>query len=70
MRSEIKKLGQVESGVLQRHIDTLLQDLGHQQRSATYTPGEIGLWGEMGGGGTHPGDTFSTYLAQVICTLR
>ncbi|KAI1897818.1 hypothetical protein AGOR_G00087180 [Albula goreensis] len=33
VRSEVKKLGQMEAGDLQRHTDTLLQDLGHQQRS-------------------------------------
>ena len=45
VRSEIKKLGQVESGVLQRHIDGLLQDLGHQQRSDADIPGEFGFFG-------------------------
>ncbi|KAJ8270052.1 hypothetical protein GJAV_G00109820 [Gymnothorax javanicus] len=33
VRSEVKKLGQLEAGDLQKHIDSLLQDLGHQQRS-------------------------------------
>ncbi|XP_076833935.1 alpha-(1,6)-fucosyltransferase [Brachyhypopomus gauderio] len=33
VRSEVKKLGHVETGDLQKHIDILLQDLGHQQRS-------------------------------------
>ncbi|XP_073720878.1 alpha-(1,6)-fucosyltransferase-like [Misgurnus anguillicaudatus] len=33
VRSEVKKLGQVETGAVQKHVDTLLQDLGHQQRS-------------------------------------
>ncbi|RXN19111.1 alpha-(1,6)-fucosyltransferase-like protein [Labeo rohita] len=33
VRSELKKVGQVEAGALQKHVDTLLQDLGHQQRS-------------------------------------
>uniref|UniRef100_A0A8C1VDE2 Fucosyltransferase 8a (alpha (1,6) fucosyltransferase) n=1 Tax=Cyprinus carpio TaxID=7962 RepID=A0A8C1VDE2_CYPCA len=33
VRSELKKLTLVETGALQKHVDTLLQDLGHQQRS-------------------------------------
>ncbi|XP_067099820.1 alpha-(1,6)-fucosyltransferase [Osmerus mordax] len=33
VRSEVKKLGSMESSALQKHTDTLLQDLGHQQRS-------------------------------------
>ncbi|XP_067311425.1 alpha-(1,6)-fucosyltransferase [Pseudorasbora parva] len=33
VRSEVKKLAVVEAGALQKHVDTLLQDLGHQQRS-------------------------------------
>uniref|UniRef100_A0A4W5S128 Alpha-(1,6)-fucosyltransferase n=1 Tax=Hucho hucho TaxID=62062 RepID=A0A4W5S128_9TELE len=33
VRSEVKKLGHMEQGDLQKHIDTLLQELGHQQRS-------------------------------------
>lgn len=33
VRSEVKKLALVEAGALQKHVDTLLQDLGHQQRS-------------------------------------
>uniref|UniRef100_A0A673IYN5 Alpha-(1,6)-fucosyltransferase n=1 Tax=Sinocyclocheilus rhinocerous TaxID=307959 RepID=A0A673IYN5_9TELE len=33
VRSELKKLALVETGALQKHVDTLLQDLGHQQRS-------------------------------------
>lgn len=37
VRSEVKKLPQVETGALQKHVDTLLQDLGHQQRLYTYT---------------------------------
>ena len=32
MRSEIMKLAHVESGDLQKRADTLLQDLGDQQR--------------------------------------
>ncbi|XP_036419608.1 alpha-(1,6)-fucosyltransferase [Colossoma macropomum] len=32
VRSEVKKLAHVETGELQKHIDVLLQDLGHQQR--------------------------------------
>ncbi|XP_016140525.1 alpha-(1,6)-fucosyltransferase-like [Sinocyclocheilus grahami] len=32
VRSELKKLALVETGALQKHVDTLLQDLGHQQR--------------------------------------
>ena len=37
VRSEVKKLGSMESSALQKHTDTLLQDLGHQQRSDTHT---------------------------------
>lgn len=37
VRSEVKKLPQVETGAQQKHVDTLLQDLGHQQRLYTYT---------------------------------
>ena len=33
VRSEVKKLAHVESGDLQKKADTLLQDLGEQQRS-------------------------------------
>ncbi|XP_052009724.1 alpha-(1,6)-fucosyltransferase-like [Xyrauchen texanus] len=33
VRSEVKKLALVETGALQKHVDTLQQDLGHQQRS-------------------------------------
>uniref|UniRef100_A0AAR2JKC5 Alpha-(1,6)-fucosyltransferase n=1 Tax=Pygocentrus nattereri TaxID=42514 RepID=A0AAR2JKC5_PYGNA len=33
VRSEVKKLSHVDPAVLQKHTDTLLQDLGHQQRS-------------------------------------
>ncbi|XP_051724416.1 alpha-(1,6)-fucosyltransferase [Ctenopharyngodon idella] len=33
VRSEVKKLALVETGALQKHVDTLLQDMGHQQRS-------------------------------------
>lgn len=32
VRSEVKKLGHVETGELQKHINMLLQDLGHHQR--------------------------------------
>jgi len=35
VRSEVKKVGLVETGALQKHVDTLLQDLGHQQRLYT-----------------------------------
>lgn len=39
VRSEVKKLGHIEAGELQKHISILLQDLGHHQRclSNTYT---------------------------------
>ncbi|MCI4382898.1 hypothetical protein PGIGA_G00020050 [Pangasianodon gigas] len=33
VRSEVKKLGHIETGQLQKHINMLLQDLGHHQRS-------------------------------------
>uniref|UniRef100_A0A671Q8T0 Alpha-(1,6)-fucosyltransferase n=1 Tax=Sinocyclocheilus anshuiensis TaxID=1608454 RepID=A0A671Q8T0_9TELE len=33
VRSELKKLALVDTGALQKHVDTLLQDLRHQQRS-------------------------------------
>ncbi len=43
VRSELKKLALVDTGAPQKHVDTLLQDLGHQQRLYThihfmYTP--------------------------------
>lgn len=39
VRSEVKKLGHIETGELQKHINMMLQDLGHHQRclSNTYT---------------------------------
>lgn len=37
VRSEVKKLALVETGALQKHVDTLLQDMGHQQRLYTHT---------------------------------
>lgn len=37
VRSEVKKLGHVEAGERPRQADTLIQDLGHQQRSETHT---------------------------------
>lgn len=36
VRSEVKKLGHVEAGERPRQADTLIQDLGHQQRSETH----------------------------------
>ncbi len=36
VRSELKKLALVDTGALQKHVDTLLQDLGHQQRLYTH----------------------------------
>ena len=35
VRSEVKKLAHVEAGERQQYTDTLLQDLGHQQRLVT-----------------------------------
>lgn len=32
LRSEVKKLSHVDPAALQTHTDTLLHDLGHQQR--------------------------------------
>lgn len=32
VHSEVKKLGHIETGELQKHIDMLLQDLGHRER--------------------------------------
>lgn len=37
VRSEVKKLGHVDTGELQKHINMLLQDLGHHQRCLTNT---------------------------------
>lgn len=40
VRSEVKKLASVEPGERQKYADTLLQDLGHQERceSKSLTP--------------------------------
>lgn len=43
VRSEVKKLGHMEQGDLQKHIDTLLQELGHQQRYCTHTHTHLSL---------------------------
>lgn len=33
VRNEVKKLPLMETGAMHKHVDTLMQDLGHQQRS-------------------------------------
>lgn len=37
IRSEIQKLSHVDPSDRQKHSEVLLQDLGHQQRSDTYS---------------------------------
>lgn len=37
LRSEVKKLSHVDPAELQKHTDTLLHDLGHQERYSTRT---------------------------------
>lgn len=42
VRSEVKKLANVEAGERQKYADTLLQDLGHQERwGKVHAPNQI-----------------------------